>query len=517
MRLRISLTAPGSRVGVPGEHGVLSAGQEIDVLLDVPAGTPWEAVEPHLRAATGAAGAQPGLHVDGRRVSGDAVVGVPPLVQGTIVSVGALAPTEMVRGGVQLRVESGPDAGGVYPLEPGRHRIGRALGAEVRIEDPDVSRVHAAVRVGWEGVLVNDAVSTNGSILDAQALDGHAVDFPVGARLTIGGSTLVLDVPREAPAPLHADGSARLAFNRPPRIEPVAPPVEVWLPAPPRSRDRMRFPLIALVLPLAAAVVMAVVFSPMFLVFGLLSPLMLGGQWLSDRMNGARADRQERRDYEDRLSSAQDAIEGALDAELDGLRTARPDAATVGLIAGTPTERLWQRRPDDDDFLLVRLGTGTVPAAVRVHPPDASTGSAASPPRLVDAPVGVPLPDVGNLGLAGPRGQVLATTRFVIGQMATLQSPRHLSIVLLCGREDDNDERDWGWARWLPHAEPTAGQSCEVLVGVGREQANTRVAELTALMEARQARHASLGRWTGPRTVLVLDGRPCRPSAAPGP
>ena len=101
----------------------------------------------------------------------------------------------------------------------------------------------------------------------------------------------------------------------------------------------MRFPLIALVLPLIAAVVMAVVFSPMFLVFGLLSPLMLGGQWLSDRMNGARADRQERRDYEDRLSSAQDAIEGALDAELDGLRTARPDAATVGLIAGTLRRR----------------------------------------------------------------------------------------------------------------------------------------------------------------------------------
>jgi len=100
----------------------------------------------------------------------------------------------------------------------------------------------------------------------------------------------------------------------------------------------------------------------------------------------------------------------------------------------------------------------------------------------------------------------VATARFVIGQLATLQSPRYLSIVLLCGREDDHGERDWGWARWLPHAEPTAGQSCEVLVGVGREQARARVAELTAVLEARLARHAGLGRWSGPRTVLVLDG-----------
>ena len=57
-----------------------------------------------------------------------------------------------VGGFLELHSVGGPDAGLVYRLTPGRHRIGRAGEAVLTVDDPDVSRVHAELSVTPAGI-----------------------------------------------------------------------------------------------------------------------------------------------------------------------------------------------------------------------------------------------------------------------------------------------------------------------------------------------------------------------------
>ncbi|MEO7979803.1 MAG: FHA domain-containing protein [Sporichthyaceae bacterium] len=64
-----------------------------------------------------------------------------------------------------------PDIGSVHLLAPGEHGIGRAVEATVRIDDPDVSRLHAVLRVavdGSGGTAVHDLGSTDGTTVDGE-------------------------------------------------------------------------------------------------------------------------------------------------------------------------------------------------------------------------------------------------------------------------------------------------------------------------------------------------------------
>lgn len=202
--MQIRLTVLGPRGG--------RAARGCDVLVTAPAGTPLSAVAGALASAAGAG--QPGrsaavvLHAGARRLEPAAVLGVPPLVDGALLSLHTPAeqqgdhgqygrfgqygrpPADMAR----LHVVGGPDAGGVHLLPGGQARIGRSADADVPLDDPDVSRLHCEVTVAEDGaVTVLDLGSTNGTALAGHPVGDQPVAFPAGGLLRIGESTLRLD------------------------------------------------------------------------------------------------------------------------------------------------------------------------------------------------------------------------------------------------------------------------------------------------------------------------------------
>ncbi len=62
----------------------------------------------------------------------------------------------------QLVEVSGPHAGRLHPLPYGEHVVGRGGRVGIRIEHEDVSRRHARLEVGPDGVVVHDLGSKNG-------------------------------------------------------------------------------------------------------------------------------------------------------------------------------------------------------------------------------------------------------------------------------------------------------------------------------------------------------------------
>ena len=60
----------------------------------------------------------------------------------------------------------------VFPLPPGDHVLGRSEEAQIRIEAPGVSRLHARIVVTDDGAAIEDLASKNGTFVGETRLDG---------------------------------------------------------------------------------------------------------------------------------------------------------------------------------------------------------------------------------------------------------------------------------------------------------------------------------------------------------
>jgi hypothetical protein len=120
---------------------------------------------------------------------------------------------------------------------------------------------------------------------------------------------------------------------------------------------------------------------------------------------------------------------------------------------------------------------------------------------IADAPVTVPLAGRGVAGVAGAGDVARAAGRWLVAQVAALHSPEDVQVCVLTGA---SGQAAWEWARWLPHCRPAEGQNCAVLIGNDAETVAARIAELQAIITARQQAPREQAR--GRDLVVVFDG-----------
>lgn len=481
---------------------VPATGARADVVVRAPEGACVRDVADLLLARVLPAGAAGRLSAAGAPVDEAALLGVPPLVEGALLQVDAAPCPPQLPHLPELRVVGGPAAGAVHRLSPGEVVVGRDGAAAVPVDDRDVSRRHCLLRLTHDGATVADLGSTNGTWIDGVRVGADPVPLPAGALLRVGSSRLVLTAAAGPAVPLEHAAEGRLGVNRLPRLHPPRELVQVVVPAPPRERERSPIPVVAVLAPLVLGIGMwQITGSTTFLLFTLLSPVMVLGNVVTDRRSGKRRSRKEMALWKAQREVAESTLTSAVRADEQARRTACPDPAEVLLTALGPRPRLWERRRSDDDLLDLRLGLADQPARVEAEG-DLQEGWTTA--RSV--PVVVPLREAGVLGIAGQRGAAQALARWVVGQAVVLHSPRDLQVVVLAVPAA---AAAWGWTRWLPHVRPEGSQACRALLGLGPEQAAARVGELTALVEARRAEQSSAAR--GARTderpvLLVVDG-----------
>ena len=298
--------------------------------------------------------------------------------------------------------------------------IGRGGDVAVRLEDPDVSRRHAAVEVGSGSITVADLSSTNGSRLDDVALDGHPRPWPTGAVLRLGASALTVGGPAGTPAPVEAASAGRLRVRPVPRLSVPAAETEIVFPRPPAPPSRRRLAWVAVALPAIGGVVMAVLLhTPTFLFFALLSPVVALGTWLSERWTGRRSGRRDAAAHAAEVVAAEARLGDAVTADVRATEAALPDLAALAGAARRRTHLLWSRASGDADALCVRVGRG--PGATRVVRVLAD-GSRA-PATALDQPVAVDLRSGGGLAVIGPRERARGVLSAVIAQIAVLHAP----------------------------------------------------------------------------------------------
>jgi predicted Zn finger-like uncharacterized protein len=94
---------------------------------------------------------------------------------------------------LSLAVISGPHAGRIFPIEKPKMIIGRE-DADVSLDDPEVSRQHAAIEVAGDRITLLDLASTNGTLVGDEPV--AEANLENQSEFTVGGSTLMLIITR---------------------------------------------------------------------------------------------------------------------------------------------------------------------------------------------------------------------------------------------------------------------------------------------------------------------------------
>ena len=452
-----------------------------------------------------------GLSIDGRWHGPDTPLASVPIWEGALLQVapGCEQPSSQSPHGhsdrpgrrAALVVTAGLKAGTrLAPPPAGTWVIGRSEGCDLVIDDPTVSKRHARVTVsgGGKRLVIGDLGSRNGTVVAGRPVTVET-RVPIRATIRLGATCLVWralvdDAPAAVRAGLGA-AAGRIPFNRPPRRHPPTAPAPLPVPSGPPDRPQPE-PLswAGILLPAAAGLVLAVVWSPFMAVFAALGPLITVATWLERRRRATRAHERACAEVAKRVESFVKALPAARAAERRRRIALVPDLAELVRRAEAPSLRCWERRRGDPDAM--RLGVGI--AEVAYAPPlQVDGGGTAAPEALaalgeVEPLDGVPLAvrmlpgDV--VGVVGVPAAARAVARSLVLQAAVLHGPADLAIAAIVPGLTE----EWSWMGWLPHTVDVAG-------GVGALVA-TEAGAAAAVAEA-------AGADSSQRTLLaVIDG-----------
>src|ERR1700694_128593 len=281
-------------------------------------------------------------------------------------------------------------------------------------------------------------------------------------------------------------------FNRPPRIWPPLPDGGVTLPIPPEQEKEVQLPgPLTILLPMLSIVVLMGVtitlshgsfqqlaFLLPMAIFMLVNPLTSMLEARQKRRALQRKQAVQNKQYLEDIAKTR--------AQLTQLAT---EQRRVGLLIDPdPLELeelvrerslLWERRPEDPDFLMIRVGKGRQPLSAKMEPPSQqNTGSPLTQELqqlkddfafVKDVPCSISLTQVKSLGITGRRQDVAAFVHGMLCQIAVHHSPQEVRIL---GMYPASQKHDWEWLQQLPHTMPLKMGKQRRLGDEGEEEEN---------------------------------------------
>ena len=168
-----------------------------------------------------------------------------------------------------------------------------------------------------------------------------------------------------------------------------------------------------------------------------------------------------RRDYFRYLGQTRKKVRQAAEAQRKAVMWRHPAPDVLWALAGQ--RRMWERRPDADDFASIRISEGPQQFAQRITPPESkpiedleplTTGALRRFIRTHRTVPSVPL----ALSLRGFRsvqliGDLDCSRRLayaMVSQMVAWHAPTDFKIVVCVSPEN---REHWEWTKWLPHVQ----------------------------------------------------------------
>lgn len=169
--------------------------------------------------------------------------------------------------------------------------------------------------------------------------------------------------------------------------------------------------------------------------------------------------------YKKGLQSARERVEALAQKQQRILHQETPPVAELLKRVQRRDKSLWERQPNDNDFLNLRLGTGRLPFSATVKAPEQEGDDVRLAPALrlaVEFETVDQLPittNVNRLGAVGIRGnkpsEALYLAYTMVANIVTHHSPDEAYLYVISHRHDAAER--WGWLRWLPHTNALRG------------------------------------------------------------
>src|SRR3954451_6509848 len=352
--------------------------------------------------------------IDGRAVDSSARALDAGLHEGAVLDLARNGTGTRPSGPLELAILTGPDAGRTFGVRAGRWTIGRDGANTLVIDDETISRSHCELVLDEHGAgTVLDLGSANGTLVDGvEARAEQRLDVGAGSIVQLGAVAFTVRAPADDDRPRglalrrHIGPSGSVAFNRPPRLARAAPPGALEVPAEPGEPPPAHFSIASTVGPLILAVVMVAITRDLrFALFSLLSPVIGIGTYFESKRRSTKTRDEDQRKYAKGIRELSEHVRGAGELERTRRRERSPDPAEVLRRAALPSMRLWERRPQHDDFLSLYAGLGDIAwqpeAESRTGKPAAKVAAALAGQGLLAAPVGVELAKGGVVGIVG--------------------------------------------------------------------------------------------------------------------
>lgn len=260
-------------------------------------------------------------------------------------------------------------------------------------------------------------------------------------------------------------------FDRPPRLQDSFTPIELDLPEPPTKPDEGVQNFLMSLLPMSSYLVMGIFYAAsmrsaggvgmgmgvMMLIFPIVMLIstyfVTGSQKHQRKQNWIK----QLRAYQRLLDKKEARLLAGRELQQDILRSRfRPPANLLRRVEKMQIS-LWERRPEDPDFLAFRIGVGQGKSVVNTKPPDPDSASKfirrpinlhVDYRNLPEVPLVFDLQQVGSVAFVGNRNETVPATHAFVSQLATLNSPEDVHLYIF---SDQLYYRIWKWIRWLPH------------------------------------------------------------------
>lgn len=196
--------------------------------------------------------------------------------------------------------------------------------------------------------------------------------------------------------------------------------------------------------------------------------------------------------YHDYLKAVKQKLEAAKMQQLSVLRTSNPVPQECISIVQGRRRQLWERGPADEDFLSVRIGTGTVSAAVTAKYQQSQVVInetaleeeakllAQSSVAIHNAPIVCNLAEHKLVGVTGNRADEIQIVRNMVVELATAHSYDEVKVIALVS---EDEQSEWDWIRWLPHC--CDGQKMNRFVFTNADEAETALDQIAEILGKR--------------------------------
>ncbi|MBQ6641496.1 MAG: type VII secretion protein EccCa [Saccharopolyspora sp.] len=266
-----------------------------------------------------------------------------------------------------------------------------------------------------------------------------------------------------------------LQFKRMPRLAAPRPPGgEVHLEPPPEIPRVIPGNIVQKVLPgvmiVASLGMMAFMLqrakdNPMMMMMPMMMLVSTVGMMAGGGREGGQKKaemNEDRKDYLRYLGQMRERAREAADEQRLAREWVHPDPQTLWSIADG-SRRMWERRPNDNDFCQVRVGRGSQRLETRLVPPQTGPVEELEPittlalRRFVRAhslvsglPIATSLRGFAAVGLQGERELARGLARAMLTQLATFHTP---DDVIIAVASSGRSRSEWDWVKWLPHAQ----------------------------------------------------------------